>query len=222
MKKALFTVVVVILILVIGLIGVNKILWTYLTHSSKFSWGFDDLKGQIYTGMDDLNNTEIDKFISTKPSGKMTYYNKNSKIICTYNLLKGNRHGAYKCWDDNGRLIFCFNYEDGVLHGNQESWWSNGKKMTFESYVNGSREGSFTNWYKNGQIASIESYSNNVHNGRCFSFTKSGDEIGNCIESNGFTISGTRIISKDGDHKILLGTFENGVLKKQWYYVEEY
>jgi len=221
MKKMLYIIVSAILISVLGIMGYNFVLWKFLTKSSEFSWKFTNTKGRVYTGTDDLRNTEIDKFISTSPSGRMAYNNNKSKLICRYDLLEGKKHGNYKCWDNNGLLVFNFNYDKGVQHGKQESWWPNGSKMTFKNYIDGRLEGTFTNWYENGQVSTVNVYSNNLSNGRSLNFTQDGLKIGDCIESNGFTISGTRIISKDGDHKILLGTFENGVLKKQWYYVGE-
>lgn len=217
----LYIIVSTILISVLGIMGYNFVLWKFLTKSSEFSWEFTDTRGRVYTGTDDLRNTEIDNFISTSPSGRMTYHNKKSKLICKYDLLGGKKHGNYKCWDNNGLLVFDFNYDKGVQHGKQESWWPNGNKMTFKNFMDGRLEGTFTNWYENGQVSTANVYSNNLSNGRSVYFTKSGRKIGDCIESNGYTISGIRIISEKEGEGALLGSFTNGVLVKKWFDFEK-
>ncbi|MDD2599618.1 MAG: hypothetical protein PHO37_10375 [Kiritimatiellae bacterium] len=218
MKKYLLVLVIILLIVILSF---DFLLWRYLVFSSRHTWVFTHSNGKIEEGRDDLNHENIDSFIATKPSGKMTYYDKSKTVFCEYFLKNGEYHKSHKTWGKDGFLNYSQSYNKGQKHGVQASWWLQNVPMSVEYYANDSREGSWTNWHENGSVAAIVVFSNNLENGRCLYFSKSGRKIGDCIESNGYTISGTRIISKKKGEGALLGSFTNGVLIKKWFDFEK-
>lgn len=105
---------------------------------------------------------------------------KIGKDIHVGKIIKGNKTGEWKVFDDKG-LSKILNYKNGVLEGEFKSFYVNGNLYIIGHHKKGLRYGTWIDFFENKDTSYIKNYQNGSLEGKYKSFIK-----GNFLISEGF------------------------------------
>ncbi|HYG39517.1 MAG TPA: hypothetical protein VD908_12895 [Cytophagales bacterium] len=92
-------------------------------------------------------------------------YSSNRKKVAEGKLIKDEKNGQWKFYDELGNLSAIENYKEGSLEGKSQNFYKNGTLKYENNFVKDVKEGPYTYFYPNGKIQEEGWYKNGLKEG---------------------------------------------------------
>ena len=124
---------------------------------------YADAKGNLYTGVLELNENGVKTSILTIKDGQLNgdakYFFETGQLMRTGFHENGLKTGKWTTYNESGVMVGLAFYTAGKKDGTWIAWDDNGKKRFEMNYKNGEKTGTWIQWDENGALFSSKSYS---------------------------------------------------------------
>ncbi len=93
-------------------------------------------------------------------NGFSKWYNKNGRMIATYQYVNGNFDGVQKTYYENDTVSSVYYFKDNKLSGDSKEYYRNGKVKVAGKYIMGEKDGAWIEYDELGKTQKVTKFKN--------------------------------------------------------------